>query len=205
MTVGALGVAASCNKSEVKAPPKTTQPVITKKAEPSGPPQWIAASQSWPETMEWVLDSVGEATVDGLFMRLVVSVEKVFLGGPRADEQPLLSEVTLTVRPISRWPLAQGMVLDSIVFYDPVRKVRIPKVPMLSSRRAFEAPNVRTVFASDGTKEFTVDLDEGQLLEPTVYMTWDKRTLIVTALPTTVSFLTDLKREKEQLPDWGNE
>lgn len=191
-----------CSKDQEEKPAGTVK-VFEQPQADTTTPVWLEPSRNWPDTLRWTLDSTWEITVDGFFMSARMRTWKVFLGGPDADEHPLWCQVETTVRPVPQWPLVRGLALDSVVLYDPVRSKPIPSLRMLSSRRAYLEGTVRTRFTSDAAVRFTVNLDEGQPLEPTVYFSWDGRTIIVKTPTVPVEFL--LPRENEEvpsLPDW---
>ncbi len=196
----------SCGESDTKAPERSPFKMAEKRVVDTTTPPWVAPSAAWGDTLRWTLDSTGAIMVDGLSFRLQCVARKVFLGGPKADEHPLWFSAEMTLRPIPRWPLAEGFEMDSATFYDPVRSVWLKSLPMLSGYRAYRNATVRTQFASDASKRYTYDLDEGQPLEATVFFHWDHRTVIVTPPPVPVSFLTEIERSGQpQLPNWQRE
>jgi len=152
-------------------------------------PEWIAPSRNWPDTMRWAFDSAGEHVQDGLFMRLRPEVAQNFIPGLFKDAQPLQCQLFMTLRPIPEWPLARGLVIDSVVFHDPIRRKTLPGLPMMPTERASESQTVRTSFATVMKKPYTPTVTEGQLLEPTVYMHWDKRQIVATLPPVPVRFV----------------
>ncbi|HUU45509.1 MAG TPA: hypothetical protein VM118_07210 [Acidobacteriota bacterium] len=192
-----------CSKSDKEETPGGSVRVFEQPEAETGEPVWLQPSRNWPDTLHWALDSTWETTVDGFFMRMRMMGWKVFLGGPHADEHPLWCQAETTVRPVPRWEHVRGLTLDSVVFYDPVRSTPIRSLRMLSSRRTHLEGTVRTRFTSDAAVRFTVDLDEGQPLEPTVYFSWDGRTIVVTTPSIPVQFLMPRENhETPALPDW---
>jgi hypothetical protein len=149
-------------------------------------PDWVAASANWPDTIRWVFDSTFELTTDGLFVRIrpEVGLDATTLNFP--GQRPLISRTFVTMRPITVWAQAQGFKLDSLVVYDPVKKKVYPGQPLLSMERGYTENTVRTTFLPNLAILQEPELDEGQPIEVTMYMTWDRRTIISTfpALPT---------------------
>lgn len=164
---------------------------------------WIASISSWPDTLFITLDSNNEMYRDDLMLRFVFFAQQMFTGGEDADERPLWTQVQMTMRPVPDWSHAMGLVFDSIVYFDPIRSITLQSLLMLSSRRHYDGWTVRTQFGSNAVVRFTPDLTDGQLLEPTAYLTWDQRTLIVTGRPVNVEFVTELEYRPEPEPDWN--
>lgn len=196
-------LAVSCGESDTKAPERSPIRMAEKPVVDTTTPPWLEPSAAWSDTLRWTLDSTGAITVDGLYFRLRCAAKKVFIEGPKADEHPLWFSAEMTLRPIPRWPLARGLEMDSVTLYDPVHSVQLKSLKMLSGYRTYQNSTVRTRFANDAAQRYTFDLDEGQLLEPTVFFHWDDRIMIVSPPPVPVSFLMEFERSgKPPLPDW---
>jgi len=122
-------------------------------------------------------------------MRLEVTAAQNMIPGQFADTKPLQCALHMTLRPVPQWPLARGLVLDSVVFRDPLRKEVFPGLPMMPTERSYESQTVRTTFATVMNKPYTPTVTEGQPLEPTIYFHWDKRQVIATIHRIPLSFL----------------
>jgi hypothetical protein len=202
--VGCEDTSRSASKSSGSST-TVARPANTAGADTAAPP-WVAVSRRWPDTLRWTLNADDEMTQDGLLFRLRGSAIQSFVGGPKAASHPIMCWFEMTVRPIPTWPVAKGLALDSVVFRDPVRRVRLPALPMLSSERVYEGGTVRTRFTNNLSKRYTPDLTKGQMLEPTAYLTWDRRTIIVTARPIPIEFVHEAKAPPaiaDSLQRWG--
>ncbi|MEW5701090.1 MAG: hypothetical protein AB1792_02510 [Candidatus Zixiibacteriota bacterium] len=203
-----VGCQDSSRTAEKPATPQasTAQPAATPSREAITSP-WVAARRSWPDTMHWVLNAEDEIEKDGLLFRLRSSAIQSFVGGPRAKNHPVLCWFEMTIRPIAEWPLAKGLALDSVVYFDPVRHARLPTLRMLSSERLYREGTVRTRFTNDMAKPCSPELTDGQMLEPTAYFTWDSRTITVTARPAPIKFVHELPQtpafEDSLQQKWG--
>jgi hypothetical protein len=144
-------------------------------------PPWVEASKSWPDTMRFVFDSTEEITQDGLLLRLKLTVSQDITGLNFENEKPLVAELLMTVRPVPEWQLARYLKVDSLNLYDPVRGRDLPSLPMLAFQRSYDNREVRTQFLLNLAEKYRIspDLDEGQLLEPTLYLSWGERIIIV--------------------------
>ncbi len=191
------GLLTGCGRSDSTRTPATSQTATPSSARPqpvaapdtSASPPWIERSRSWPDTLLWVFDSVGEHMQDGLLMRLRLDARQNYIPGYYKDSKPLECQMFMTLRPIPLWSLARGLVADSVVFTDPVRHERFPGIPILASERSTEGQTVRTTFSTNLAKPHKVDLAEGQLLEPVVCMHWEKRQIVAKLLPVPVRFI----------------
>lgn len=187
----ALGIGTSgCQSSESEKPESRAQaaPADTP-PEPVENPAWISARESWPDTMRLTLDTEDEVYQDDLRLRLTGDVFLDIRMTDFPNNKPIICEFLLTIYPIPQWENAKGLVMDSVVFYDTVNKRRLPPLPMLSVRRGYENQAVRTVFTPDLADPVEPELTEGQMLDPSVYFTWDGRTLIIDANPIPVTIL----------------
>jgi len=185
--------------------PAVPPPTNAARADTAAPP-WVTASHRWPDTLRWTLNADDEIAQDGLLFRLRGSAIQSFVGGPKAESHPIMCWFEMTIRPIPTWPAAKGLALDSVIFRDPVRRVSLPALPMLSSERVYEAGTVRTRFTNNLAKRYTPDLTHGQMLEPTAYLTWDRRTIIVTARSIPIDFVYEAKTPPaiaDSLQRWG--
>ncbi|MBI3871659.1 MAG: hypothetical protein HY304_01105 [candidate division Zixibacteria bacterium] len=210
-----VAVAAACSKTSQTKPPKSNQtsgsasPAVA--SQPSGTnanPRWVARSRKWPFAMNWTLDTADEIMQDDLLFRLKGSAIQSFIGGKATPNRPIMCFFEMTLRPVPDWSLARGLVLDSVSLYDPVHKVTLQTLPMLSSERTFEGGTLRTRFSNNLAKMYTPQVDDGQLLDPTVYFTWDRRTLIVKAQPFPIHYLTKMNTESPYADTafhWGPE
>jgi hypothetical protein len=122
-------------------------------------------------------------------MRFEVTAAQNMIPGQFADTKPLQCMLHMTLRPIPQWPLARGLVIDSVVFRDPLRQQVFPGLQMMPAERAYESQTVRTTFATVMKKPYTPTVTEGQPLEPTIFFHWDKRQAIGTFPRIPVSFL----------------
>ncbi len=161
-----------------------------------GTPLWLTKSPEWPAVMEWTLGPDGEYTHDSLVLRLSGAALQSFVAGPKAKHHPIMCWLELTVRPIPKQLVGNSFNIDSVVFFDPIKKKRMPALPMLSSERHSERGVVRTRFSNNMVVIHSPELEEGQPLEPTVFMTSvQKKTLKITMAPINVSFVTEIKPE----------
>lgn len=195
----AILLGAGCQQSDTSTPRQSGQedlsgePAKTTASEDSEitPPAWVQRSRSWPDTMVFVIDSTLEIVRDGLMIRLKTEVSQDVSGLRFQDERPLLADVLMTVRPVPKWELAKGLKIDSLVLHDPVKNRDLRTFQMLSFQRAYEGGTVRTQFLPNTAEAFrqSPDLEEGQLLEPTLYLTWDHRHIVASVPAVRLSFL----------------
>lgn len=161
-----------------------------------GTPYWLIQSKNWPAVMEWTMGAGGEYTHDSLTVRLSGTVVQNFISGMKDNKNPIMCSFELTVRPVPRKLVGYSYLIDSVSFYDPIKKVRLPSLPMLSSERHTEKGVVRTRFSNNLAKIVSPDLQENQLLEPTVYITSvDKKMMKVSVSPINVTFIKEIKPE----------
>lgn len=185
--------------------PTVTRPPEIRQYE--GTPYWLTRSTTWPDVLRWTVDSTGEHEFDSLFMRIRVEARQSFLAGPKSKEHPLLCWIDLTVRPVPLKLTGYSFIVDSVVCYDPVRRVKIGGLPMLSMERYTEAGTVRTRFSNNMRVVKSPKLTEDQLLELTLHITSvNKKRIEMTMPPVTVKFLRETRPE-EFTPDsvlqWG--
>jgi hypothetical protein len=171
-----------------------------------GTPYWLVQSKNWPAVMTWTLDSTGEYELDSLRARLTGTVIQSWLSGPKGKEHPLISWFELTVRPLPLRITGRSFNIDSVLYFDPIRKKRFPAQKMLSQERFTEKGVVRTRFTTNLAVMYSPELTENQLLEPTVYITSvDTKTIVVHMPPIPVAFLKSV--EPSPTPDtlikWG--
>jgi hypothetical protein len=195
------GLLVQCSQSEPEE--KTIGRVRTFDQDPidTTTPEWFAAAKDWPDTVRWSLDANGEIDADGFQFKMRVGAIKDTTRGEDAAELWCTAEYRM--RPVPRWEYARGFKLDSIVFLDPVRTERLPALPMLSNFRTFSEGAVRTRFANDATVRPRVELKKGDVLDPTAFITWDGRTVIVTVPSVPVSLRKPMEPPEPELPDWG--
>jgi hypothetical protein len=190
-----------CSGSDTSTPqPAATKgaakPASETAAAPSGaPPEWIERSKTWPDTLRFAYDSTLEVVTDGLLLRLRPEVSQDVSGQNFQNERPLQCAVLMTVRPIPEWPLAMGLKIDSISFHDPVKNRDLRSMPMLAYQRAYDNQTVRTQFLLNMADAYrqSPDLTEGQALSPTIYLSWDRRIIIASMPPVTLSFVRTQK------------
>lgn len=171
-----------------------------------GTPYWLTQSAQWPSFMEGALDPDGEFVKDSLILRLSGTALQSFISGPKGKEHPLMCWFELSVRPIPRKLIGYSFNIDSVVFHDPIKKKRLPALPMLSAERHTEMGVVRTTFTNNLAFLHTPDLEENQPLEPTVFLTSvDKKTMKITMAPITISFLREIKPTETPTDslEWG--
>lgn len=162
-----------------------------------GTPYWLVQSTNWPAVQEWTIGADGEYMQDSLRIRLIGSVIQSFVSGPKSTEHPIMCWYELTARPVPRRLIGYALNIDSVIFFDPVKKITLPALPMLSSERHTENGVVRTRFTNNLAKMHTPDLVENQLLEPRVYIGGvGKKVIRVTLPPTTVTFLREFSPEE---------
>lgn len=162
-----------------------------------GTPYWLEQSKNWPTLQEWTVGPDGEYAHDSLRIRLTGNVIQSFVSGPKSKEHPIMCWFELTARPVPRRLVGYALNIDSVVFYDPVKKITLPALPMLSSERHTENGVVRTRFTNNLARIYTPDLVENQLLEPRVYIGGvDKKHIKVLLPPTTITFLREIAPEE---------
>jgi len=171
----------------------TTQPAAKPGTAQNERPQWIARRPTWPDTMRFTADSTLEIRQDDLMIRLRTSVGQDVQGMSFKGEQPLTCDILMTIRPVPEWPLAKGLVLDSVVFHDPVKKRDLRALAMLSFRRTADGQTVRTQYATNLGERFrrSPDLIEGQDLVPTIYLSWDGKIIIASMPPVKLTYTTE--------------
>jgi hypothetical protein len=184
-------IVAGCTQSETSTPRQSNSgPAAKSPASDSmsqtdtgavAMPPWVEASKSWPDTMRLTLNPSEEVTLDGLLLRLKLDVSQDVTGLDFENEKPILAEVLMTVRPVPEWDLARYLTIDSLNLRDPVRGRELPSLPMLSFRRSYDNRTARTQYLLNMAERFRIspDLGEGQLLEPTLYLSWGERVIIV--------------------------
>jgi len=170
-------------------PAPAAAPQAAAKTPEAKPAEWIAPSRNWPDTLRWTFDSASEHVQDGLLMRLRAEVVQNLIPGQYKDTKPLQCGLLMTLRPIPEWPLARGLVIDSVVLHDPVSGKVFPALPIKPGERSYESQTVRSSFGTIMTKPYTPNVTEGQLLQPTVYMHWDKRQIVAVLRPVPLKFL----------------
>jgi hypothetical protein len=140
-----------------------------------------------------VFDSTLEVMKDDLLLRLRTTVAQDVGGKQFQNERPLRCDVLMTVRLVPEWPLAQGLVLDSIVFHDPVKNRDLRSIPMLAFQRTYDEQTVRTQFLANMGDAYrqSPDLTEGQQLVPTIYLSWDSRLIIASMPSVTMSYVKE--------------
>ena len=171
-----------------------------------GTPYWMVQSKNWPAVMTWNVDTTGEYEFDSLRTRLTGAVVQSFLSGPKGKDHPLISWFELTVRPLPLRITGRSFNIDSVVYFDPIRKKQFPAQKMLSQERHTEKGVVRTRFTTNLAIMYSPELTENQLLEPTVYITSvDQKTIIVHTPPIPVGFLKSVEQEPtpDSLIKWG--
>jgi len=158
-------------------------------------PAWTLSMRNWPDTVRWSLDSDFNYTVDDLRFRLIMNVSQDVSEVRFQNERPLVTEALMIVSPVPEWRFARGLSLDSIVYYDTVKKRALQGQPMLSWQRSFDESIVRTEYLPNLAERFRMSptLEEGQQLKPVVYLTWDDRTFIIETPPLTLEYVREPK------------
>jgi hypothetical protein len=158
-----------------------------------GTPYWLVQSKNWPAFQEWAIGPDGEYVHDSLRIRLTGNVIQSFVSGPKSKDHPIMCWFELTARPVPRRLVGYALNIDSVVFYDPVKKITLPALPMLSSERHTESGVVRTRFTNNLARMHTPDLVENQFLEPHIYIGGvDKKQIKVSLQPIPVTFLREV-------------
>lgn len=161
-----------------------------------GTPYWLIQSRRWPALLEWSIGPEGEYSHDSLTLRLGGTVVQSFVSGPKSKEHPIMCWFELTVRPIPRPLVGYSFNIDSVIFFDPLKKKYLPALPMLSSERHTDRGVVRTRFSNNLALLHSPNLVEGQPLEPAVYITSVEKKSIKVSLPSmNVSFIKEIKPE----------
>jgi len=198
LLIAAIWIGAGCSGSEDSAPGESTTNSETPAAANrtvagEGIADWVAASKTWPDTMRYSFDSTLEITQDGLLLRLRPNVALDVGHNAFENEEPLRCDVLMTVRPIPKWELAKGLVLDSVVLYNPAEKSNLRRIPMLAFERTYDKQTVRTNFLSNMADPYrqSPKLTDGQELVPTIYLTWDGRTIVASMPPVAVSYIKE--------------
>lgn len=206
LLAGLLAVALTSCGSQEKAPEVSKPSGIAGKPDIHVPPPtehydgtpfWLIQSKNWPTLLEWTFGPDGEYTQDSLNVRLSGTVIQSFVSGPKSKDHPIMCWYELTVRPLPRRLIGYALNIDSVVFYDPVKKITLPSLPMLSSERHTEKGVVRTRFTNNLAVMHTPNLEENQQLEPRIYLTSvEKKVIKITLPPTTVTFLREIAPEE---------
>lgn len=206
LLAGLLAVALTSCGSQEKAPEASKPSGIAGKPDIHVPPPtehydgtpfWLIQSKNWPTLLEWTFGPDGEYTQDSLNVRLSGTVIQSFVSGPKSKDHPIMCWYELTVRPLPRRLIGYALNIDSVVFYDPVKKITLPSLPMLSSERHTEKGVVRTRFTNNLAVMHTPNLEENQQLEPRIYLTSvEKKAIKITLPPTTVTFLREIAPEE---------
>lgn len=161
-----------------------------------GTPYWQVQSSNWPALTEGTTDSDGVYQQDSLTLRLTGNVIQSFVSGPKGLAHPIMCWIDLTARPIPKQLIGHSFKMDSVRFYDPLKKKLLPALPMLSLERFTEGAVVRTRFSNNLSFLHTPNLVDSQPLEPTVYLTTvDKKTLKLAMPPMNIRFLYEMKHE----------
>jgi hypothetical protein len=171
-----------------------------------GNPYWLEKSKSWPAVMTWNLDTTGEHELDSLRIRISGAVIQSYIAGSEAKNHPLVCWFELTVRPLPLRLTGWSFNIDSVVYFDPIRKKKIPALKMLSQERYTEKGVVRTRFTNNLAIESNPELTENQPLQPTLYITSvEKKTIVVHMPQTPVSFMREMPRGPAQdtTSTWG--
>jgi len=191
------------SEQQQTAPEPKPQVIIPEKPEPRDEKvEWVTRKPGWPDTLRFTADESGEIHQDDFLLRLYVVPMKMLHAADKVPEQPLWSRIDMTIRPVPDWKPAMTLRMDSVVYFDPVRSVRIPALPMLSSARHYDGWTVRTEFTNNAVVIVDPPLDEGQPLEPTVYFTWDDKTFIIKAKPIPVTFIRGVREPGTPTPRW---
>lgn len=205
-TITVLAVALSACSKEAKVPEVTTSkspeelkpsiyvPPPTEHYE--GTPHWLVKSQTWPTVIEAAVGPDGEYTHDSLVMRVSGEVMQSFISGPKGKDHPIMCWVDLSVRPVPKHLVGRTFNVDSVIFFDPIKKKRLPALPMLSIERHTEKGVVRTRFSNNMAILHSPDLQENQALEPTVYISSvGNKSFRLTMQPMSISFIREIKPE----------
>lgn len=165
------------------------------------PAEWILSMRKWPDTVHWEIDSSFTYTVDELRIRFRIDIVQDISGTRFQNERPVLPEILMIVSPIPQWDYARNLAIDSLVMSDPIKNRRLPALPILSFKRSYENETVRTLYYANTAGQYRIspDLDDGQPIDPTLYLTWDDRTIIA-ELP-----LLPLKQTLEPAPQGEEE
>jgi hypothetical protein len=200
LTVAALAIGCGSDDKPSPATVKTEEkpePTVYKPPPPEhydGTPYWLTRSNTWPTLLEFDLGSEVEYVHDSLSLRITGSAVQSFLSGPKGKEHPLTCSIELTVRPVPLKLVGRSFNVDSVVFFDPIKKIRLPALKMLSSERHTEKGVVRTRFTNNMAVVHSPDLTEGQPLEPGVYISAvGGKTIKVAMAPMSVKFLKEIK------------
>lgn len=187
-------------QNETSSQGTTTDSLPTMKA----PPTWVRTIRQWPDTVRWMFDSSFTYTVDDLQFRLRAQISQDISGTRFQGEEPLMPELLMIVSPVPKWDYARTLNIDSMVLYDPVKKRRLPSLPILSFQRAYEDETVRTLYYANmaAPTRVSAELEDKQPLHPTLYLSWDKRVIIAELPELTLEQVLDPTRgrEIEELP-----
>ncbi|MBD3297617.1 MAG: hypothetical protein GF341_03100 [candidate division Zixibacteria bacterium] len=201
---------ASTPEETATTPPDETSPT-TASQESGGdanrefkrPAEWILSMRKWPDTLRWEIDSSFTYTVEDLELRFRVQVVQDLSGTRFQGERPVFPEILMIVSPVPKWDYARHLGIDSLVFYDPIKSRRLPALPILSFQRSYENQTVRTLYNANSATKYRIspDLDDGQPLDPTLYLTWEERTIIAEFPPITLRHtLEPVPQEEEEIP-----
>jgi hypothetical protein len=192
------GLGIGCSGSETSTPESSNandaaEPAANTDATTGAMPLWVERINTWPDTLRFTFDSTLEVVRDDLLLRLRTNVNQDMGGKQFENEQPLRCEVLMTVRQVPEWPLAKGLVLDSVVLHDPVRNKNLRTIPMLAFQRTYEEQTVRTQFLANMAEVHrqSPELTEGQELVPTIYLSWDGRLIIASMPSITLSYVVE--------------
>ena len=201
--VGLGLVLAGCGKSDTSkagvpssgsTSAATAQPQSAAGTQQSVPPEWIAKSRSWPDTLRWTFDSASEYVQDGLLMRLRAEIGQNLIPGLYNNAKPLQCILYMTLRPIPEWPLARGLAIDSAIIRDVATAKVFPTLRIKPAERSFESQTVRTSYGTILVNPPTPDVTEGQLMQPTIYMHWDKRQIVAVLPPSRLQYVRGEKK-----------
>lgn len=161
-----------------------------------GTPYWLTRTNTWPAVLELELGSEAECVHDSLTLRLTGDVVQSFLSGPKGKDHPLMCSIELTAKPMPLKLVGRSFNVDSVVFFDPIKKIQLPALKMLSSERHTEKGVVRTRFTNNMAVVHSPDLTEGQPLEPSVFIgAVGGKSIKVAMAPMTVKFLKEIRPE----------
>ncbi len=197
------------NESASTPPEEASQTTASKESRSDAdrefrrPLEWILSVRNWPDTLHWEIDSSFTYTVDDLEVRLRIEVIQDLSGTRFQGERPVFPEILMIVSPIPKWDHARNLAIDSLVLYDPIKSRRLPALPILSFQRSYENQTVRTLYYANSASKYRIspDLNDGQPLNPTLYLTWDERTIIAELPPLTLRHsLEPAPQEEEEMP-----
>jgi hypothetical protein len=76
-----------------------------------------------------------------------------------------------------------------VILHDPVQNKILPTLLMLPAERNYESQTVRTAFVTQMKTPYIPSMTEGQLVEPTVFLRWDKRQIVATLPAVRLTFV----------------